>query len=185
MIEVYIYIEEETNNTDPLWHWHQTKMIKKCNYPKIFSFSPPLSTANVVQSLRTFRVEPSRWRTKSQTWVENSHCRRRWSLVSVAQLQRQQEVGTFIPHLANLDLTGSLPRWEIQKVKACLGTAFLYQIALYQVTVWVYASYYKTLMFSVGVFCWLQLPSNFIILFSIKFTIETRNGEILQCIYFR
>ena len=64
---------------------------------------------------------PSRTSTDAQTASLTSHWRNKWSLLSSAKLQRQQDEGIFMPQSTSLDLVGKRSWCATQVVKACLG----------------------------------------------------------------
>lgn len=86
----------------------------------------------VDQSAKVQGCCPSRGKTESHTSSEKGQCKRRWSRVSISELQRGHSGAICIPQLKRRDLTGNLLRFATQKVKACLGTEYLNQTALYQ-----------------------------------------------------
>lgn len=76
----------------------------------------------------------NRERTSRHTWSEKPHWRKRWSLDSGCELQKQQVTETLISQAISLTLVGNLSRFVVQKVKACLETAYLGQTAFVQGT---------------------------------------------------
>lgn len=79
------------------------------------------------QMLKSSCVGDNLLKTKFQITAEKSQVMRRWSLVSVYCEQRQQEVESQIPQVARFCLVGSLLRWAIHMLNACLGTEPLNQ----------------------------------------------------------
>lgn len=74
----------------------------------------PVQSAKAVQVLNARKEYPSLRRTKVHRALETGHLRNRWSLSSSPVSHRQQEEGTFIPHLSSLDLLISMLQYLVE-----------------------------------------------------------------------